>query len=64
MPMVRVLALIFKGLYLRGDIPPPLPGGDVPQQVLERSEGVRGDTVQNSSPAARKILPPTVEVKQ
>jgi len=49
MPMVRILALIFKGLYLRGDIPPPLPGGgDGAAKVLERSGGIRGDTVQNS----------------
>jgi hypothetical protein len=61
MPMVRVLALIFKGLYLRGDIPLLLAGGDVAPQVLERSEGVRGDTVQNSSPKARKIPPPTAK---
>jgi hypothetical protein len=61
MPMVRVLTLIFKGLYLRGDILPPLVGGgDDAAKVLERSEGVRGDTVQNSSPTARKIPPPTV----
>jgi len=60
MPMVRILALIFKGLYLRGDIPPPLAGGcDDAAKVLERSGGVRGDTVQNSSPTARKIPPPT-----
>jgi hypothetical protein len=37
MPMVRVLAIIFKGLYLRCDIPLPLPLGDDVPQVLERS---------------------------
>jgi hypothetical protein len=59
--MVRILALIFKELYLRGDIPLPLAGGgDVAAKVLERSGGVRGDTAQNSSPTARKISPPTV----
>jgi hypothetical protein len=61
--MVRVLALIFE-LYLRGDIPPLLARGDDAANVLESSEGVRGDTVQNSSPKAQKIPPPTVEVKQ
>jgi hypothetical protein len=60
MPMMRVLAVIFKGLYLRGDIPPPpAGGGDDAAKVLKRSGGVRGDTVQNSSPTARKIPPPT-----
>lgn len=64
MPMVRVLVLIFKGLYLRGDIPLLLVGGEFALQVLQRSEGVRSDTVQNSSPTARKIPPPTAKVKQ
>jgi hypothetical protein len=57
---VRVIVLIFKGIYLRGDIPPPLARGGDAAEVLERSGGVRGDIVQNSSPSAWKITPPTV----
>ena len=60
MPMVKVLAVIFTGLYLRGDIPQPLPRGCDVAKVLERTGEFHGGTAQNSSAAAWKIPTPTV----